>query len=454
MAGLDARGLTRRTFLKGAVAAAVPVLAACTGDVRPPDGTAVTPRATPTAGGSARPAKLGGTLRILQWSHALAEYDAYLDGWATDWGTRNGVTVRIDRIPQADLPARIAVEATSRSGHDLLGLWSQGSALLDDSLVDISEICDDAANRYGGFIPAGEAVGKAKGKWKAYPNFFIPRLSVWRRGAWAAIGAPNGPRTWQDVLDAAPRLQAKGTPIGTAYSAAADAEQTWRSVLWSYGAAEFTADGKGVAIDSAETRQALQLAKDLRPFQDPAVLTWTDLDNGACLRSARCSWIYDPISAYRAIESLDPGRITDLSVDPPLGGPNGRLCAMQWESYGIPTFSKNIDAARQFLVDYIPEFAGQAIASRGYNNPFLKSRLAKPMPVLGADPKLQSLQDVASSVRPIGYPGPATAAAFDAMNAHVLTDLFTSYATGKKSLDDSIADAKRRLSDSIARFPS
>jgi hypothetical protein len=141
-------------------------------------------------------------------------------------------------------------------------------------------------------------------------------------------------------------------------------------------------------------------------------------------------------------------------VSLPLSGPKGQLCSIRWESYGIASYSKNIDAARQFLIAYIPEFAGQAAASKGYDNPFLKNRLAKPMPVLGSDPKLQPLQDIASSVRVIGYPGPATSAAFDSLNAHVVTDMFAGYATGRKSLDDSIAEAKRRLSDSIARFPS
>jgi hypothetical protein len=34
-----------------------------------------------------------------------------------------------------------------------------------------------------------------------------------------------------------------------------------------------------------------------------------------------------------------------------------------------------------------------------------------------------------------------------------VTDLFSSYCTGKKSADDAIADAARRLKDSLARFP-
>jgi multiple sugar transport system substrate-binding protein len=444
--------LNRRTLLKGAAAAAVaPVLASCVGAQATPSPTAA---AATSAGATPTPTpKLGGTLNILQWSHFVPAYDTYLDKWAADWGAKNGVTVKIDRTAQADLPARAAAEAAAKSGHDLFGHWSQGfSALFEDNLIDISDIVDGAANKYGGFIPAGEAIGKVNGKWRSYPNFFIPFPSLWRKDAWTTVGLPNGPMKWQDLLDNAQKLQANGTPIGTSYAQNSDAEQTWRSLLWSYGGGEFTPDGKGVAIDSPETRAALQFAKDLFKFQDPAVLSWGDVDNNTCLQSKRCSWIYNPISAYRTIEAQDPELFKNVFVNLPLAGPKAQICSIQWECYGIWNFSKNIDAARQFLIDYIPEFPAQAAASQGYNNPFLKSRLTKPMPVLGSDPKLQALQDIANYVRAIGYPAPSTKAAFDSLNTHIIPDMFTNFATNKKSLDDSIADAAKRLKDSIAKF--
>ena len=444
--------VNRRTLLKGAAAAAAaPVLASCVG--APSGGTAATSTAAAASSAPSATPKLGGTLNILQWSHFVPAYDTYLDKWAADWGAKYGVTVKIDRVAQADLPARAASEAAAKSGHDLFGHWSQGfSALFEDSLVDISDIVDGAANKYGGFIPAGEAIGKINGKWRSYPNFFIPFPSLWRKDAWTTVGLPNGPTKWQDLLDYAPKLQANGTPIGTAYSQTSDGEQTWRSLLWSFGGGEFTTDGKGVAIDSPETRSALQFAKDLFKFVDPAVLSWADVDNNTCLQSKRCSWIYNPISAYRTIESQDPDLIKNINVNLPLSGPKAQICSIQWECYGIWNFSKNIDAARQFLIDYIPEWPAQMDASKGYNNPFLKSRLSKPMPVLGSDTKLQQLQDIANYVRAIGYPAPSTKAAFDSLNTHIVTDMFTNAATGKKSIDDSIADAAKRLKDSIAKF--
>src|SRR5260370_1218577 len=131
--------------------------------------------ASAAGSGSAAPKKLSGNLNILQWSHFVPDFDTYLDKWAAEWGAKNGVTVKIDRIPQADLPARFASEVAAKSGHDLVAHFANGlPALFTSSLVDITDICDRAANKYGGWPPPGEAIGQVGGTWYGYPDFLLP----------------------------------------------------------------------------------------------------------------------------------------------------------------------------------------------------------------------------------------------------------------------------------------
>src|SRR2546423_10512726 len=202
-------GIKRRTLLKGAAAAAaVPVLASGVGQQAGSSPTPATSGATGASGVGTRP-KLSGSLNILQWSHFVPDFDTYLDGWAKKWGDTNGVTVKIDRIPQADLPARFATEAGSKSGHDLVAHFANGlPALFKDSLVDITDIANRAADKYGGWIPAGEAIGKVQGKWYGFPDFLVPFLSSWRTDVWksAAVGfTKDHLEAWQDPLDFAPK---------------------------------------------------------------------------------------------------------------------------------------------------------------------------------------------------------------------------------------------------------
>jgi multiple sugar transport system substrate-binding protein len=446
------RKIDRRTLLKGAAAAAaVPIAAACIGSPSTSGGATT----APAGSGTAAPVKLSGDLNILQWSHFVPDFDTYLDKWAGDWGTKNGVKVKIDRIPQADLPARFASEVAAKSGHDLVAHFANGlPALFTSSLVDVTDICDRAANKYGGWLPAGEAIGKVKGKWYGFPDFAVPFLSSWRTDYWKAAGF-NGDHlvNWTDLFDYAPKLKAAGNPIGCAMSQTSDAEHTWRSLMWSYGAAEFSKDGATVTIDSKETRQVLDLAKTLFGNEEPAVLSWADVDNNTYLQSGKGAWIYNPISAYRTIEAQNPDLAKKITVDNPFKGTVAQICSMQFTVYGIWNFSKNIDAARQFLIDYSDDWPAQMTASKGYNNPFLKGHATKPMPVLGTDTKLSHLQDIYNYFQPVGYPGPSSQAAYDALNTHTVTDMFSGYCTGTKTADAAIADAKKRLEASLAKFP-
>ena len=454
MEDVTKRKVSRRTLLKGAAAAAaIPIAAACVGSSTSTSTTA--PAATAAGSGTKAPVKLSGNLNILQWSHFVPDFDTYLDKWAADWGAKNGVTVKIDRIPQADLPARFAAEVAAKSGHDVIAHFANGlPALFTTSLVDVTDICDRAANKYGGWLPAGEAIGKVKGKWYGFPDFAVPFLSSWRTDYWKAAGF-NGDHlvNWQDLFDFAPKLKAAGNPVGCAMSQTSDAEHTWRSLMWSYGAYEFSKDGASVAIDSPETRKVLDLAKGLFGNEESAVLSWADVDNNTYLQSGKGAWIYNPISAYRTIEAQNPDLAKKITVDNPFKGAKDQICSMQFTVYGIWNFSKNIDAARQFLIDYSDDWPNQMTASKGYNNPFLKGHAAKPMPVLGTDTKLSHLQDIANFIQPVGYPGPSSQATYDALNKHHVTDMFSAYCTGKSTADQAIADATKRLKDSLSKFP-
>jgi multiple sugar transport system substrate-binding protein len=450
------RRLSRRTVLKGAAAAAaIPIAAACIGSPGTSSATSAPPAASASGGGTPPPKQLSGDLNILQWSHFVPAFDTYLDQWAAAWGTKNNVKVKIDRIPQADLPARFASEVAAKSGHDLVAHFANGlPALFTSSLVDITDICDRAANKYGGWLPAGEAIGKVKGKWYGYPDFAVPFLSAWRTDLWKKAGFTADHLTqWTELLEYAPKLKAAGNPVGTAVSQTSDSEHTWRSLMWSHGSAEFSKDGTQVAIDSPETRKVLDMAKQLFGSMEPAVLSWADVDNNTYLQSSKGSWIYNPISAYRTIEGQNPDLAKNINVENPLKGATAQICSMQFTVYGVWNFSKNIDAAKQFLIDYSDDWPAQMTASKGYNNPFLKGHAAKPMPVLGADAKLSHLQDIANFFQPVGYPGPSSQAAYDALNTHTVTDMFSAYCTGTKTADAAIADAKKRLEASLTKFP-
>ena len=83
-------------------------------------------------------------------------------------------------------------------------------------------------------------------------------------------------------------------------------------------------------------------------------------------------------------------------------------------------FSKNQPAVKEFLVHLVDNDKEGMIQSTGYNMPFLNDNAKKPMPIIGADPKMQVLQDFPKIVAFFGYPGPYTPQIQEVANLFVL----------------------------------
>src|SRR5262249_57374087 len=84
------------------------------------------------------------TLRILQWSHFVPQYDTWFDGFAKDWGKKNGITVTVDHIPHLELPARAAAQLAAGAGHDLIMFNGFGGPhLFEKHLLDLRGLIDE-----------------------------------------------------------------------------------------------------------------------------------------------------------------------------------------------------------------------------------------------------------------------------------------------------------------------
>src|SRR5882724_10096602 len=354
------------------------------------------------------PAQIKGTtLRILQWSHFIPAYDAWFDNkFVKDWGDKNGVKVRVDHIPHLELPARMAAEFAAGAGH---GIIMNGSSILTAK-------------------PLVEVEGKQYG----IPMFYILLPMLYRKDLFDANNL-KAPDTWELARVAARTLKPKGHPTGIQFSQCADANLNWRSLLFSFGGAEADTSGENILIDSKETREALRFAKAL--FDEgmtPEVFSWDDASDNRYLASGVACWIHDAISAYRTTEDTNPDVFKNTSIAMEPAGPGGkRVSTSAANVYMIWKFSKNQQAAKEFLSHYMDNDLEGMKQSRGYNMPYLLGNFKKPMPVIGTDPKMQILQDFPKIVAFYGYPGPFTTPIQEVVNLFVLPDMFTRVARGQ-----------------------
>ena len=393
------------------------------------------------------------TLRILQWSHFVPQYDTWFDGFAKDWGKKNGITVTVDHIPHLELPARAAAEIAAQAGHDIFAFnGSGGPHLYEKHVLDLTALVTETEKKYGKVQAIGRqiAYNEITKTWSAFPAYYIRFPGLYRKDLWDEIGMT--PDTWEDIRIGGAKLKAKGNPVGISLGHSVDPNLSYRSMLWSYGASECDETGKRVTLNSKETVEVVKYVRALyKEAMEPDVLSWDDASNNKYLASARGSWIHNPISAYRSIQKASPELADKIYVWKTPAGPVRRIAAASPNSFVVWRFARNPDVAIDFLRYYADHGTESFQASTGYNHPLFADIVPMPMPILSNDPtshpadKLTVLQTAGEWHATYGYPGPAGPASDEVADNFVINDMMAKAATDKATPEEAVTWATKEV---------
>jgi multiple sugar transport system substrate-binding protein len=146
--------------------------------------------------------QLSGNLSILLWSHFVPSYDEWFDQFVRDWGEQVGVNVTVDHLNVAEVPPRIAAELQAGQGHDLMQ-YIAPLAQFEPSVLDLSDLTEEANNRYGEQLEIcrKSTFNPTTGKFYAFGPGWVPDPGNYRRSLWEAVGLPDGPTTWDELLE-------------------------------------------------------------------------------------------------------------------------------------------------------------------------------------------------------------------------------------------------------------
>ncbi|HZT86752.1 MAG TPA: extracellular solute-binding protein [Stellaceae bacterium] len=386
------------------------------------------------------------TLTIIQWSHFVPAFDKWFDKFAQEWGSKNGISVTVDHIPEQNIAARAAAEASAGAGHDLF-MWNGagGPHLYRKFLLDLTSLVEAVEKKYGKVSILGQQIcfNQDDKTWSAYPDYYINNPGQYRKDLWDEIGMH--PTTWDDVRVGGAKLKAKGHPVGLSLGHSNDPSLCWRGVLWSYGASVQDQSGKHVVLDSKEAVEAVKFVAALyKEAMTTDVLSWDDSSNNKYIDSGVGSFIVNPISAYRTCQQINPKLADNIFFEKCPKGPVKQLVGSASNSYGIWKFAKNQEAAKDFLMYYADNWVEAFKASTGYNMPIFPNIVPKPMPILSNDPtshpptKLQVTETSDEWCAATGYPGPAWAATDEIYNSFIINDMMTKAATGAMTPEESV----------------
>jgi ABC-type glycerol-3-phosphate transport system substrate-binding protein len=443
-------GMSRRALLQSTGMAA---LAAACGRGGEPEGPATGPTVTTKFSEPSR--KLSGDLRILMWSHFVPQHDQWFDPFARQWGRRVGVNVTVDHINTADIPARISSEIAARRGHDVI----QHIAPLpqfEQSTLDMREVTQEAVRRHGDQLELCKrsSFNPTTNKFFAYCPSWVPDPGDYRKSLWQKVGLPNGPSTYDELLEGGRRIKGQlGVQLGIGMSNEVDSNMAGRALLWSFGGA-VQDEHERVVINSPETVAAVDFMRRLfRQTMTDEVFSWTPASNNQGLIAGRLSYILNSISAYRTAQMANPDVASDVFFTHALKGPAiGLVASHVIYNWVIPKHAQNVDAATEFLLHYTANFEQATSNSQLYDLPAFGNLVPKLVDWLRTDPfesrpadKLAVLADATRWSTNVGHPGSANAAIGDVFATFVIPNMFARAARGQLSPKDAVAEAESKI---------
>ena len=448
---LIARRTTRRSVLKGAGAASLATMAY---PIFRHSGRAATLKQTPPTRNIQ-----GTSLTLLQWSHFVPRYDEWFDQFVDEWGQENGVDTKVDHVSINDLPASIAAEVGAQQGHDLIEHITS-LPQYEPSVLDLTDVVEEANRRTG--VQQLEmcklnSFNPTTNRYYGFCHGYAPDPGNYRKSLWEAVDLPNGPTTFDELLQGGTRIKdEQGIQLGIGMSNETDSRMAAQAMLWAFGGS-IQDENENVVINSPENVAAVEyMAQLFQGAMTDEVFGWTASSNNELMIAGQASYILNSISAYRSTQKTDEETANDIFFTTPLVGPAGQERALAHGHavfiYLIPNWSPNQDTAKEFLLHLVNNYAEAVNQSELYNFPAWSNTapdLLQEGGPLDNDPyesnppdKLAVLKTAEQWTRNLGWPGPANAAIGQIFGEPILPNMMARAARGELTAQEAVAEAE------------
>jgi multiple sugar transport system substrate-binding protein len=241
--------------------------------------------------------------------------------------------------------------------------------------------------------------------------------------------------------------------MGIGMSQEIDSNMAGRALLWSFGGS-IQDENEKVVINSPETVAAVEFMTRLyKESMTPEVFSWNAASNNQGLVAGQMSYILNSISAWRTAQTENPAVADDIAFVKALEGPKTGLVAQHvMYNWIVPSFSPNVDAAKEFLLHYTANLPSVTYQSKLYDFPAFPDAVPDLDGWLDKDPfganppdKLAVLKDSLDWCTNIGHPGPASPAIGEVLYTFVIPNMYAKAARGELSPQQSVAQAEKQI---------
>ena len=430
------RDVLRRLAALGAVGVGAPLLGAC-GSPSTPENLAFS-------------SDLGGASLIALLRGSFTDgFDQLAINLSSEWQAARNATIELTL--SQDWRTEGPQIARERGGADISQLAANQPHILSELLLDVSELAETVGDSLGQWSDVARQTCVVDGVWRAVPWSTTRHVLVARTDILNAIGA-GLPQTYDDLLNIATMLVDEQLPpigITMAEEGPADSGAIAYGLLWSFGGQEVSMDGR-VALDSSETRQALEYFRELSEVNTRAALNWTHPDNNAAYLAGEIAITQNPTSIFLTALDEEP-EIAEATGHIPLpAGPAGQFHLPEIDSLGIFQHTAEPAAARDWIefVTQGPVLVDRARESLGFFAPLVLGLEDDPEMPWNTNPRLTGLASNAAEGRAQGWPLPPSIEAGLVYQNASIVKMFSAVGSGEATIDEAISvttDSLRRV---------
>lgn len=375
------------------------------------------------------------------WNNFIPPADDVTREHAAAFEKETGVKVRFETINQNDLQAKAAAAIEGGAGPDILQLHWNHAHLYAGGLIDHGAIFElDGGDTVYDYQKEAVIVD---GVPRGIPYYGIGNLMAYRTDVYRDLGI-SIPDNWDEFLAAGAKCKAEGWPFGqTLGHTLGDAPIFAYSLMWSFGGSEIDESGK-VAVDSAPTHQAIEWMKEAwEAAFEPGGLSWDDGSNNRAFLSEQICTTSNGASIYFVAREKGMDHVADnMSHYLYPQGPGGRFCVSVPLSFCIPKYSKNQEAAMEWIRFQLrPDNYERYISiQRCFGLP--RAPGLEDLEIWSADPAVSIYAQAAQYGRNFGWPGPFGRAASEVQSKYIIVDMFARAVQGESAKDAAAWAAK------------
>jgi len=285
-------------------------------------------------------------------------------------------------------------------------------------------------------------------RWVAIMMGAAGNAMVVRKSMMNAAGFEQFPTDMPGFMKLCQALKAKNTPAGFALGNATG-DSSWTSwLVWAFGG-KLVDEHNKVVINSPQTLQALEYAKELYPNFIPGTLSWLDPNNNKAFLDGQLGLTANGISVYFAAKNSQDPKMKEIADDIIHAKfPNGIDGKAAVQNLVFPMmifkYSKYPNAAKEYLrfmmekEQYVP----WQEASIGYVCHPLAAYESSAF--WTADPKVTPYRDCMKDMRNNGYAGTMGYASAQCSADFIIPNMVAEAASGAKSPKEAMERAQQR----------